>query len=346
MEKLLAQLKKRAKKNPKTIVFPESSDLRILAATRQLIQKRCAKIILIGNRAVLQQKLKRMRFSPKPAWLRIIEPRHAPFFNSFVQQYYALRKDKGITHTEADTIMADPLYFGTMLVRNAMADGIISGATHSKTITLRPALQLLGKKGKRMSSFFLMEHHDKYYLFADASVNIDPTAEELADIAVTTADSAKQLFTIKPRVALLSFSTHGSNKHPLAQKVSRASTLAIKQRPLYQIDGELQADAALFPQVCRFKCSTCRLKGKANILIFPDLSSANIAYKLVEWLGQYEAVGPILQGLEKPANDLSRGCVVQDIVDLAVITVVQAQLAEHAAKNKKSKNRKKSRRSA
>lgn len=326
MEKLLGRIRRLAKQHPKRIVFPESTEPRTLQAIRKIVEAGYAHPVLIGKERTIKSALRKNSIPLKSASIQ--DPAASSASRQYSTAYYQLRKGKGMSKEEAQQRMLDPVYYGTMMVRRGDADGLIYGAVHPTADTFHPALQMLREQGKRVSSFFLMKHNKEFYFFADAAINITPSVAELADIAIVTADSAKNLLGLeKPRVAMLSFSTHGSTKHPLAEKVRQAAMLAKRKRPDLIIDGELQADAALLPEVYKIKCKHPVLKKPANILIFPDLEAANIAYKLVEWLGHYQAVGPIAQGLRKPVNDLSRGCTVQDIVDVTAITVVQAQAA-------------------
>ncbi|MBI1969779.1 phosphate acetyltransferase [Candidatus Woesearchaeota archaeon] len=324
MEKLLRRLEQKARKNPQRIVFPESAEPRTLEAIRHVLREGYASVILLGEENVIGRALQQHRISRKK--VTIVNPRTAPEREGYASTYYQLRKDKGMTPGLARRLMQEGIYFGTMMVRKGKADGLIYGAIHPTPETFRPALHMLRDKGKLVSTFFVMKHRHDFYFFADAALNVQPTEQELASIAITTADTARKLLGWKkPSVALLSFSTHGSTKHPLTEKVRKATLLARRKRPDLVIDGELQADAALLPEVYKIKCHEKMLHGPANILVFPDLQSANIAYKLLEWLGHYQAIGPITQGLKKPVNDLSRGCTVQDIIDVTVITVCQAQ---------------------
>jgi phosphate acetyltransferase len=240
--------------------------------------------------------------------------------NRWAELYLKARKRKCPSINQARKYMDDINYLGCMMLKHGEVSGIVSGSSSPTSAVLRPALKLLRDKGATVSSFFFMEKEKKHFFFADCAVNIEPDEKQLASIALETAKSAKQLFKMEPRVAFLSFSTHGSAKHPLADKMRKAMMIAKKKSPKLKIDGELQVDAALFPEICRFKSKGCRLKKEANVLIFPDLECGNISYKLVEWLGKYKAFGPIVQGLQKPVNDLSRGCTVDDIVNVTAIT--------------------------
>lgn len=328
MKQYLRIVGAQAKKNPKRIIFNEGEDDRILKAVKVICRRGIARPILLGRKSMLERRAK--RFGIPRSKVDIVDPAtiskedRARYTNELV----SLRKKKGMTQSKAKALLKDANYLGCMMVHCGDADGMVSGAIGTTASLLRPTLQILRKKGKLVSSFFFMKRKGNYFLFADPSVNIQPTPRDLAQIAIETADTAKKIFNITPRVAMLSFSTHGSTDHELARKIRLATTLARRKAPHLQIDGEIQADAALMHDIYRRKCNECILRDRANVLIFPDLSSANIAYKLVQWLANYEAVGPIIQGLRAPVNDLSRGCTVQDIIDLTAITVVQAQYHE------------------
>jgi phosphate acetyltransferase len=320
----LEKIKKKAKANPKTIVYPEGAEERILKAAEKVVKEGFAKVIILGDEAKVMEQAKKLKLKLKG--VRIINPEKYERFEEMAKAFYELRKHKGITPEQAKEIVKKTNYFGTMLVQMGVADGLVSGSTHSTADTVRPALEIIKthEKFHKVSSFFFMVMDDKLMIFADCAVIIDPDAKDLAGIAIDTAKSAKA-FGIEPRVAMLSFSTKGSASHPSVDKVKEAVAIVQDQMPNLVVDGEMQVDAALVPDVCMKKCPGCKIKGDANVLIFPDLNSGNIAYKLVERLAKASAVGPILQGLRKPVNDLSRGCSVDDVVDVTAITVVEAQ---------------------
>ncbi len=324
MRKFIENIKEKAKQNPSTIVFPEGTEERILRATEQIVKQGIAKPILLGDEAEINNKAKELGVSIEG--IRIINPSKYEKFEECINAFYELRKHKGVTLAKAREIMNNATYFGIMLVHTGEADGLISGSTHTTAETVRPALQIIKthEKFHKVSSFFFMILNDKLLMFADCAVIINPDAKDLAEIAIDTANNARK-FGIEPRIAMLSFSTKGSAKHPLVDKVREATAIVQDKMPDMIIDGEMQVDAALVPEICEKKCPDCKLKGDANVLIFPDLQSANVAYKLVERLAKADAVGPILQGLKKPVNDLSRGCSVQDVIDVTAITSVEAQ---------------------
>lgn len=324
MERLLNDIKDKARKNQKRIVFPESTEPRTLKAIDIIIREGIAKPILVGYPNQIKAKLKELglcHLESVPVW----NPANFPNYNRYAEELYKLRKEKGMSIVEAHQTLQDFTYFATMMVHLGDADGLVSGAIHSTGDTVKPALQIIKTKDKyhKVSGLFLMILEKKTYLFADCAVTINPTAEELAMIAIDSEKTAKK-FGINPKVAMLSFSTKGSAKHEFVDKVVKATEIVKKLDPGLIVDGEMQVDAAIVPEVGTIKCPGCMLKGDANVLIFPDLQSGNIAYKLVERLADAMAVGPILQGLNKPVNDLSRGCSVQDIVDVTAITAVEA----------------------
>ncbi|MCR5801975.1 MAG: phosphate acetyltransferase [Lachnospiraceae bacterium] len=327
------QIKERAKIDKKTIVLPESTDKRVLIAASKIMEQGIANIILVGNPEKIRDGA---------GWLEIdldnveiVDPENTPKLDEYTNLLYELRKAKGMTPEKArETLLKDWLTFGIMMVKSNDADGMVAGACHSTADTLRPALQILKTAPgvKLVSAFFVMDTVVKdqgengTFIFADCGLNQDPTPEELAAIADSSARSFKALVGPKPVVAMLSHSSKGSAKHALVDKMVEATRIAKEQFPNLVIDGELQVDAALVPGVMKTKAPGSPVGGRANILIFPNLDAGNIGYKLVQRLGGAEAYGPILQGIAKPVNDLSRGCSYEDIVGVVALTAVQAQL--------------------
>jgi phosphate acetyltransferase len=312
--------------------LPEANDDRTLVAAATLRDQGLAHVVLLGDEATLSARLKHLEIA---SGFSVIDPARAPWLDEFASEYYALRKAKGMTEEAARAAMLDPLVHGIMMLHKGHGDGLVAGAIHSTADTLRPALQIVRTAPgvSLVSSFFFMELGGEAYLFADCGLVEEPNAVQLAEIALSTAGTALA-FGIEPTVALLSYSTKGSANSPSTQKVVEATRIAqskIVERfgpssPV-RIDGELQGDAALVESVAKRKAADSPVAGKARVLVFPDLNSGNIAYKLVERLGGAKAFGPILQGLRLPANDLSRGCSADDIVGVAAITVVQSQMA-------------------
>jgi phosphate acetyltransferase len=330
MSAFIDGLKQKAASAKKIIVFPESTDQRVLKAVQMLQEQNLVTPILIGSQPQIAQAAQQAGANVQN--IQIHDPGHDIDYQNFVQQLVQLRKEKGMTQEEAQKLMLDPVYFGTMMVKTGKAHGLVSGAAHSTADTLRPALQLIKTSNVKIaSSFFFMVFEDgRLFLFSDCGVNINPTAEQLAEITKSTVHSAQQ-FGIQPNVALLSFSTKGSAKDPLSDKVVQATQFAQQMNLGVPLDGELQLDAAIVPEIAQSKAKDSPVKGNANVLIFPDLNAGNIGYKLTERLAGAHALGPIMQGLAMPVNDLSRGCSVDDIVDVACITAIQATAVSQAA---------------
>lgn len=326
MKNFLNFIKEQAMQNPQKIVFPEGFEKRILQATETILEEKTAYPILVGDPDKITKTAKELNLKINWDKVPIINPKTDPKTEKYAEEFYNLRKNKGVTEEEAQKTIQKVNYFSTMMVQMDDADGMISGTTWSTADTIRPALQIIKTKEKfhKVSGFFFMVLEKRLLLFADCAVTIDPNSHDLKDIAIDTAETAKR-FCIKPKIAMLSFSTNRSADHPLVDKVREATAMIKHERPDLIAEGEMQVDAALVPEVCERKFPDSKVRGDANILIFPDLQSANISYKLVERLGKAIAVGPVLQGLKKPVNDLSRGCSYEDIVDLAAITTIEAQ---------------------
>ena len=326
-------IKDRARIEKKTIVLPESTDKRTLIAAAKVVEERIANVIMIGNEEKIMDGAGWLEVDL--SGVKVVNPLTDPKFDDYVNLLYETRKSKGMTIEQATEILkTDYLTYGIMMVKANDADGMVAGACHSTAATLRPALQILKTASgvKLVSAFFVMDTQCKdqgengTFIFADCGLNQDPTAEELAAIAESSAKSFKALVGPKPVIAMLSHSTKGSAKHALVDKVTEATRIAHEQYPHLTLDGELQLDAALVPSVAKSKAPGSAVGGHANVLIFPNLDAGNIGYKLVQRLGGAEAYGPMLQGIAKPVNDLSRGCSWQDIVGVVAITAVQAQL--------------------
>ena len=324
-------IKEKAKKDIKNIVLPETEDVRILQATEKILKEEFANVILIGNEEEVNNLAKENNINIDGA--KIVDPSKSEKYDEYVNQFFELRQKKGITLEEAKKAMLDKVYFGMMMVKNGDADGLVSGAAHSTADTLRPALQILktAEGTKLVSAFFLMVVPDCEYgengtfIFSDAGLNSNPTSEELSEIAISSAKSFEQLVEKEAKVAMLSYSTYGSAKSPLVDKVIEATKLVKEKAPELKVDGEMQLDAAIVKEIGEKKAPGSEVAGHANTLIFPDLNAGNIGYKLVQRLAKAEAYGPLCQGISKPVNDLSRGCSSDDIVGVVAITAVQAQ---------------------
>ena len=328
-------IKERAKKDIKTIVLPESEDERTLRATAKILEEKTANIILIGDEATVKADAEKYGVNIDGA--TIINPETSDKLEEYVNTLYELRKAKGMTPEAArEALLSDRTTFGVMVLKTGSADGLVSGACHSTANTLRPALQILrtAPGAKLVSGFFIMDvpncefGYNGTFAFADCGLNQDPDSESLAAIANDTANTFRTLVGAEPKVAFLSHSTKGSAKHALVDKVVNAVEIAHQQYPDLVCDGELQLDAAIVPSVAASKAPGSPVAGQANVLIFPNLDGGNIGYKLVQRLAKAEAYGPMLQGIAKPVNDLSRGCSWEDIVGVVALTAVQAQNAK------------------
>ncbi|WP_078543371.1 phosphate acetyltransferase [Litchfieldia alkalitelluris] len=304
------------------IVFPEGLDERILAAVSRLAKENILTPIVVGNKDEVNQKATALGVSLEG--VEVFDPNNYPEMDQLVTSFVERRKGKA-TEEDAHKILLDENYFGTMLVYTNKAHGLVSGAAHSTADTVRPALQIIKTKAgvKKTSGVFIMVREDEKYVFADCAINISPDSQDLAEIAIESARTAS-MFEIEPRVAMLSFSTKGSAKSPETEKVVQATKIAQELDPSLVLDGEFQFDAAFVPSVAEKKAPGAILKGDANVFIFPSLEAGNIGYKIAQRLGNFEAVGPILQGLNAPVNDLSRGCNEEDVYKLALITAAQA----------------------
>jgi phosphate acetyltransferase len=330
MPNVMETIYAKARAARKRVVLPEAEDVRTVIAAQNIVEQGLAEVILVNPEEKIAAAVKES--GADISGCKVVDPAKSPKFEDYAQQFFEMRKHKGVTEERAHQIVTDPLHFGCMMVANGEADGQVSGATHSTADTVRPALQILRTAPgcKLVSSFFVMivpdcEYgEDGVFIYADCGLVINPNAEELAEIAIQSAITMQGLLGFEPRVGMLCFSTKGSASDPIAEKVVEATKIAKERRPDLLIDGELQADAALVPWIGEKKAPGSPVAGKANVLIFPDLNSGNICYKLTERLAKADAYGPVLQGLRKPVNDLSRGCSADDIINVAAITAVQA----------------------
>ena len=327
---LIENIKEKAKLDIRTIVLPESEDERVLLATQQVLEEKTANVVLIGDEDTIKADAQKCGANIEGA--TIINPKFFDNLEAYVDELVELRKKKGLTKEEATEIMTtEPRFFGCMMVRLGDADGLVAGSNSPTADVLRAAIQVIKTAPgiNTVSSTFVMETADGNFgdngliLFADCAVNPEPNAEQLADIASATAATASSVVGLEPRVAMLSFSTKGSAKHPLVDKVQYACDILEERNVDFSFDGELQADAAIVEAIGAKKAPDSKVAGKANVLVFPDLQSGNIGYKLVQRFAGAAAHGPIVQGLSKPVNDLSRGCSVEDIANLVAITATQ-----------------------
>jgi phosphate acetyltransferase len=332
--RFIETIKKRAKENIKTIILPEAEDKRVLEAASKVTNEGFAKIILLGDEAQIAEDSK--KYNIDLSGVTIINPLKSEKKNEYTEKLYELRKHKGLTIGQAEELLKQPIYFGMMMLKdeNSRADGLVSGAAHSTSDTLRPALQILktAPGTKLVSAFFIMvvpnsEYgEDGVFVFGDCGLNQNPTAEELAEIAHSSSKSFESLVGKQSKVAMLSYSTKGSAHSELVDKVVEATNIVKEKYPEMHVDGELQLDAAIVPSVGISKAPGSEIAGNANTLIFPDLNAGNIGYKLVQRLAKAEAYGPMCQGIARPVNDLSRGCSAEDIAGVIAITAVQAQM--------------------
>lgn len=328
--KSLDELISKARDAPKRIVLAEGEDLRIIEAAANAHQQGIAEIFLLGNKDSISDQARRAGFDL--AGIELINPSTSSRADHYASALYQARKHKGLSDEKASELIRNPLFYAMMMVRQGDVDGCVVGAVYTSADVVRAALQLVGKHEDYdlVSSCFIMLMNKPFHsikgaiIFADCGLNIDPDAEQLAQIALTSADSAKNLLGLEPLVAMLSFSTNQSANHPLVDKIIQATEIARKAAPDLKIIGEVQLDAALVPEIHQQKTDSSDIQLPANVLVFPNLEAGNIGYKLAERLGQAEAIGPILQGLKRPVNDLSRGCNTQDVFNVIAVTVVQA----------------------
>ncbi|MBI9018145.1 MAG: phosphate acetyltransferase [Phycisphaerae bacterium] len=326
-DKFLETILTKASQTIQHIVLPEGDDTRTLDAAVTISQKKIAKLTILGNTEQISASLAEK--NADMSMINVIDPATSAKLSDYANMYFELRKNKGVTQEDAIKQVADMMYYGVMMVKSGDADGMVAGAAHSSSDTIRPALQIVKSTPgiKTISSVFFMSRGEELYLFADCALNIDPDAEQIGDITVSTAKTAKQ-FGLTPKVAMLSYSTRGSGGEKAglmvqATKIAKEK-MAAEFKGEYAIDGELQFDAAVVPAIAESKAPGSDVKGQANVFIFPDIDAGNIAYKITQRLGSFNAYGPTLQGIAKPINDLSRGCSADDIVATVAITSIQA----------------------
>jgi phosphate acetyltransferase len=324
-------IKLKAKENKQRIVLPEGTELRTLKAANQIIEEGLAEIILIGDKTTIENLADENKLT-NIGKTKIVDPEKHDLKEHYINMLVEIRKHKNLSYEKAARLIEDPLYLAVMMIKNGDADGEVAGADNATGDVLRPAFQIVKTLPgiSVVSGAFLMILPDKSFgedgmlVFADCAVHPDPTAEELAQIAVATGKTTRAIAGFEPKIAMLSFSTKGSAHHPMVDKVTEATKLAKQMAPDMMIDGELQADAAIIPDIGKKKAPDSKIAGNANVLVFPSLETGNIAYKLVQRMAHAEAIGPVLQGMAAPINDLSRGCSVDDIVNLVAITANQA----------------------
>ncbi len=327
---VITKIKEKAKSKKKRVVLPEGTEERMILAAKKILTEGLAEVTLLGDENKIGELARSHQLDSGK--VKVINPSTSSEFEEYTEEYYQLRKKKGMTPDEAKRIMANPLFYGAMMVRKGEVDGSVAGSVNTTGDVLRAAIQIIGLAAgiTSVSSSFIMALSeflgvkDKIFVFGDCAVIPDPDPSQLASIAISSAKTMQELVGEEPRVAMLSFSTKGSAEHEMIDKVREATRIARELRPDLKIDGELQADSAIIPDVAKKKCPDCAIHGDANVLIFPDLDAGNIAYKLVQRMAKAEAVGPIIQGLAKPANDLSRGCSVDDIVNVVAIAMTLA----------------------
>lgn len=340
--KALHRIIEQARANPRRIALSEGEDARVLAAAARATREDIARITLVGSRSAIEAAAGREGVDL--TGIEIFDPATRAAMPGLAQQLFDLRRHKGMTREQATAAAANPLVCANLLVKAGLVDGTVNGAVHTTADVVRNAIQIIGTQPgfKLISSFFLMMLCEPFHslkgglIFSDCGLVVDPDATELSEIAMAASDSARHLLMEEPRVAMLSFSTSGSAKHAAVDKVVEASRLVKEQRPELAIDGDVQLDAAIVAEIANRKLPDSKVKGTANVLIFPNLGAGNIGYKLAERVGGAVAIGPLLQGLAKPANDLSRGCSADDVFHVIAVTVVQALSAENAAKDQAS----------